>query len=162
MKSEFSIIKLMVYDFDGVMTDNRAYIDEAGNEMVMVNRSDGLAISMFRERGMLQLILSTERNPVVAKRAEKLGIECMSGVSNKEKRFIQYCMDNSIDTEKAAFVGNDINDIGVMRVAGFSLCPSDSYRAVQEVADYVLNTRGGMGVIREIYDLMVSDMVDNE
>ena len=73
-------IKLIVYDFDGVMTDNKVYIDQDGKETVKVNRGDGLGISEIKKLGIEQIIISTEKNLVVMKRAEKLGISCMKGI----------------------------------------------------------------------------------
>ena len=77
-------IKLFVYDFDGVMTDNKVYVDQDGKETVQVNRGDGLGISEIKKLGIEQIIISTEKNPVVVKRAEKLGIGCMQGIENKK------------------------------------------------------------------------------
>ena len=76
-------IKLLVYDFDGVMTDNKVYIDQHGNEMVQVSRADGLGVSEIQKLGIQQLILSTEMNPVVGARAKKLALYCLQGVDIK-------------------------------------------------------------------------------
>ena len=77
-------IKLIVYDFDGVMTDNKVYLDQSGNETVRVNRADGLGVSEIKKKGIEQIIISTETNPVVSKRADKLGISCLQGIENKK------------------------------------------------------------------------------
>ena len=84
-------IQLIVYDFDGVMTNNKVMIDENGNEFVQVNRADGLAISVIKEIGIDQIIISSEMNNVVSKRAEKLNITCLQGISNKKDSLIDYC-----------------------------------------------------------------------
>ena len=77
-------IDIIIYDFDGVMTNNKVYVDQNGNETVQVNRADGLGISEIKKLGIEQIIISTEKNPVVVKRAEKLGISCMQGIENKK------------------------------------------------------------------------------
>ena len=82
-------IKLIIYDFDGVMTDNKVYIDQNGNELVQVNRADGLAISEIIKLGIKQLIISTEKNPVVSARAKKLGIPCIQHIENKTNHDIK-------------------------------------------------------------------------
>jgi YrbI family 3-deoxy-D-manno-octulosonate 8-phosphate phosphatase len=84
-------IKIIYYDFDGVMTDNKVYADQNGNEMVQVNRADGLGIAEIKKLGIKQIIISTEKNPVVSARANKLGIPCLQGIENKKDALINYC-----------------------------------------------------------------------
>ena len=104
-------IDLIVYDFDGVMTDNRALVFDDGKEAVFVNRSDGLAVRLIKETGTKQLIMSTEKNPVVSARAQKIGIPCVQGVGSKLEVLSKYLAEHNINKEDVAFVGNDINDI---------------------------------------------------
>ena len=84
-------IKLIVYDFDGVMTNNKVYIDGNGNELVQVNRADGLGVSKIKKLGIEQIIISTEGNSVVTARARKLGIPCLQGIDNKKDSLMDYC-----------------------------------------------------------------------
>jgi len=147
-------IKLIVYDFDGVMTDNKVYVDQNGNEMVQVNRSDGLGVSEIKKLGIEQIIISTEKNPVVTARANKLGIYCLQGIDNKKGALINYCIKNDIDLQFTAFVGNDINDKEAMEVAGVTFCPSDAHESIKNISDNVLNTKGGDGLIREFFDIL--------
>ena len=93
MNSAINKIKLIVYDFDGVMTVNKVYVDQNGNEMVSVNRSDGLGVSEIKKLGIKQIIFSTEKNPVVSARAKKLGIYCLQNID--ELPLIQKCMSTS-------------------------------------------------------------------
>ena len=83
-------IKLLVYDFDGVMTDNKVYVDHHGNEMVQVSQADGLGIAEIRKLGIQQMILSTETNTVVSARAKKLDLSCLQGVDNKAQALVDY------------------------------------------------------------------------
>lgn len=147
-------IRLIVYDFDGVMTDNRVYVDQNGTEQVSVNRSDGLAISAMRRQGIPQIILSTETNPVVRKRAEKLGIPVIHGVENKKATLDAYLGEHHLDYEHVVYVGNDVNDLEVMKVVAFPVAPSDAQAEVKGVAKITTKARGGEGVIRELYDLL--------
>ena len=149
------MIKLIVYDFDGVMTDNKVYIDQNGNEMVQVNRADGLGVSEIKKLGIEQIIISTEQNPVVSARAHKLGIPCLQGIENKKMSLIDYCKDNDIDLKNVAYVGNDINDKEAMEIVGTTYCPSDSHESIKTISDYVFKTKGGEGVIRELLDLII-------
>ena len=150
-------IKLIVYDFDGVMTDNKVYVDQDGKETVQVNRGDGLGISEIKKLGIEQIIISTEKNPVVMKRAEKLNIECLQGIENKKSALINYCQKNDFELLNVAYVGNDINDKEVMEIAGTTYCPSDAHKSIQIITDYILKTKGGDGVVREILHLITNN-----
>lgn len=146
------MVSHIFYDFDGVMTNNKAYVDQNGNEMVQVDRSDGLGISEIAKLGIVQLILSTEKNSVVSARAKKLNIKCLQDVSNKKKTLIDYCRNNSINLKNIIFVGNDINDEDAMQIAGVSVCPNDAHPDIKKIASLQLKSCGGEGVIREIFD----------
>ena len=147
-------IKLVVYDFDGVMTDNKVYIDQNGSEIVQVNRADGLAVAEIKKLGIEQIILSTEVNPVVAQRAMKLQIPYFQGIDNKKDSLIDYCKINDIDIRQVAYVGNDINDKDAMEIVGFTFCPGDAHETIKEISDHVFKRNGGDGVIRELLDLI--------
>ena len=112
-------LKLLVYDFDGVMTDNKVYIDQNGIESVQVNRADGLGVSEIKKLGLKQLIISTEKNSVVGSRAEKLKIPFLQGIDDKKSSLINYCKEINIDLKHVGFVGNDINDKEAMEIVGF-------------------------------------------
>ena len=148
-------IKLMVYDFDGVMTDNKVYVDQNGKEMVQVNRGDGLGVSEIKKLGIQQIIISTEKNTVVSSRATKLGIPCLQGIENKKTVLMDYCEKNNITLNKVAYVGNDINDMEVMKIVDTRFCPPDAHCSIIAISDYVLKTKGGDGIIRELLDLII-------
>ena len=150
-------IKLIVYDFDGVMTDNKVYIDQNSNEMVQVNRADGLGISEIKKLGIEQIIISTEKNTVVSARAAKLGIPCLQGIDNKKLTLINYCNKNEINLQNVAFVGNDINDKDVISIVGTTFCPADAHKSIKSISDNILKTNGGDGVVRELFDLILKN-----
>ncbi len=147
-------IKVLISDFDGVMTDNRVWIDESGREMVCVNRADGLAVHMLRELGIDLVIMSTESNGVVAKRAGKLKVECIQSISDKAECLKKYCADRKISPQDVAYIGNDLNDLGALKIAGIKIVPGDAYEEVQNIADYVTKAMGGQGVIREVAGIL--------
>ena len=155
MEDNLNNIKLIVYDFDGVMTDNKVYVDQNGKEMVQVNRADGLGISEIKKIGIEQIIFSTETNLVVTARAKKLCIKCFQGIENKKVALIDYCNKNKIDLQYVAYVGNDINDKEVMEILGHSYCPSDAHKNIKNISDYILRTKGGDGIVRELFDLLI-------
>tara|TARA_B100001250_G_scaffold32052_1_gene26219 strand:+ start:11328 stop:11801 length:474 start_codon:yes stop_codon:yes gene_type:complete len=149
----FNNIKLIVYDFDGVMTDNKVYLDQLGNELVQLSRADGLAIAEFKKLNFQQIIISTEKNPVVSMRANKLKIECLQGIEDKKQALLQFCKKYNFNLKNVAYVGNDINDEEVMKIVAFRFCPLDAHKSIKSIAHNVLNKKGGDGVIRELLDL---------
>ena len=149
-----SIVKVIFYDFDGIMTDNKVYVDQNGNEMVQVNRADGLGVAEIKKMDIEQIIISTEKNPVVSSRANKLDIPCLQGVANKKYALTDYCQKNDIQILQVAYVGNDINDRDAMAITGFSFCPADAHETIKEISNHVLKRNGGDGVIRELLDLI--------
>ena len=145
-------VKIFVYDFDGVMTNNKVYVDQNGNETVRVNRADGLGVSEIKKLGIEQIIISTEKNPVVMKRATKLNIKCLQGIENKKSTLIDYHKKHKIEPSTICYVGNDINDFGAMSICGFRFCPSDASDEIKKISTHILQAKGGDGVIREIFD----------
>lgn len=150
-------ISLIVYDFDGVLTDNRVLVSEDGKESVTCNRSDGWWISKIKELGIPQIILSTEKNPVVSARGLKIGLEVIQGQKNKAAALHEFATKASVDFSKICYVGNELNDLEVMRAVGFSVAPQDSHPEILKVAKIVLATNGGAGVVRHLYDWLVND-----
>ena len=134
------------------MTDNRAIVSEDGKESVMVCRADGLGVNLIKEIGIPQMILSTETNSVVEARARKLGIQVIQGVDDKEKVLIAYCKENDVNPNDILYVGNDINDKEVMEIVGYPITPADAHNEIKSLAQMVLDTKGGQGVIRELAD----------
>lgn len=147
-------IKLIVFDFDGVMTDNRVILSETGEESVIVNRADGWGVGMLRDKGYPMVILSTEKNKVVAIRAGKLKIPVLHGIDNKASVLKDYCDKAKVDMQKVMYVGNDVNDFEAMQLVGVRVVPCDAHKKVKEIADIILEAPGGGGVVRELADML--------
>jgi len=145
-------VELVIYDFDGVMTNNKVLINENGKESVFCNRSDGLAISYIKEMGLPQIIISTEKNKIVEMRARKLGIQVIHGTDYKKNIVKKYCSDKNIDLNKVIFIGNDINDLETMKIVGYPIAPSDAHTIIKNEAKFLTKAKGGEGVIRELLD----------
>lgn len=152
---DFKSIECIIYDFDGVMTNNQCLIDQNGVESVFVNRSDGYAIAKIRDLGIKQVIVSTEKNCVVKRRADKLGIPVIHGVDDKGMEILKYCDINGIQASRTLFIGNDLNDLSAFKVVGFRGAPADAEEEILGVADWISSKRGGDGVIRELYRMMI-------
>tara|TARA_B100000941_G_C28442420_1_gene520395 strand:- start:307 stop:786 length:480 start_codon:yes stop_codon:yes gene_type:complete len=155
-------INLIIYDFDGVMTDNKVYVDQNGNETVQVNRADGLGVEGIKDLGLKQMILSTEVNPVVSVRAQKLNLLCHQGVKDKSLFIAQYCKNNDISMNNVAYLGNDINDYDAMKLVETAFCPSDAHQEIKNISHHILESKGGEGVVRELLDLMRKGIRKNE
>jgi YrbI family 3-deoxy-D-manno-octulosonate 8-phosphate phosphatase len=147
-----SSVRLIVFDFDGVFTDNTVYVNQEGVESVRCSRSDGLGLSRLRDLGVNLCIISTEENPVVGVRAKKLKLPCKQGVRDKAAAILDTCRELDVKPAETMFVGNDINDIPAFCAIGIPIAVADAY---PEVLPHVLactNKPGGMGAVREICD----------
>lgn len=147
-------IGAVVFDFDGVMTDNRVITDQSGVEAVSCDRSDGLGLARLRTAGLRLLVLSTERNPVVAARCAKLGLECIHGEEDKATRLVKWLGDEGIDPATTVYVGNDRNDMGCLELVGCPVVVADAYPEALQRALLVLDKPGGHGAVRELCDLI--------
>jgi len=146
--------KLVVYDFDGVMTDNTVSVDQDGREYIRANRSDGMGVGIIRKLGLEQVILSTEVNPVVKARADKIRLEAIHGIRDKASALLELADKRSISVAEVLFVGNDVNDAAGMALAGFKVAPADAHPSILAQADYITAAKGGEGVIRELADVL--------
>ncbi len=148
-------IKLIVFDFDGVFTDNKVLVLQNGTEGVFCNRSDGLGLSAVKKQGIITLVISTEINSVVSVRCKKLGIKCIQGCDNKLKILLKEARKLNIKLDEIAFLGNDINDLDCLNKVGFPGCVADSHPDVLRVCQYVTKHSGGNGAVREFCDFIV-------
>ena len=148
-------LKAVLFDFDGVLTDNKVYVSEDGKEMVRCNRSDGLAFEAFQRVGLPVFIVSREKNKVVAARAAKLRIPVIQAVEDKVEAVSALAQTQGFPPSEILFVGNDLNDLHVMAACGMSACPSDSHPRIRAIATFVLESKGGEGVAREVAEKLL-------
>ena len=153
-KEMLSTVKLIAFDFDGVFTDNTVYVTQGGVESVRCWRSDGLGIFRLQSIGVHVLIISTEKNPVVTVRANKLKMPCKQGVEDKAAAILQICTELGIAPEHTMFVGNDINDIPAFKSVGLPVAVADAYPEVDPYVLFQTEKSGGLGAVREICDLV--------
>ncbi len=153
-----SRIELVVFDFDGVFTDNRVLVFTDGSEGVVCDRGDGMGISLVRKAGVEIAVLSTELNPVVDARCRKLQIPCRHGLADKAAVLTELLAEKRLAADRVVYVGNDVNDLGCMQMVGFSVAVGDAHRCVLERADLVLKSHGGHGAVREFCDLLLQHL----
>jgi 3-deoxy-D-manno-octulosonate 8-phosphate phosphatase (KDO 8-P phosphatase) len=145
-------VRLVVFDFDGVFTDNRVWVNERGEEALAFSRSDGLGLRRLDEIGVGYLIVSMEKNPIVAARAKKLGAECVHGVDDKLPIVREHAKRLGVTLDETAYVGNDVNDAECLAAVGLPVVPADAWPEVVPLARLVLSRRGGDGCVRELCD----------
>lgn len=147
--------KLIVSDFDGVMTNNKVVTDHEGVESVICDRADGLGISIIKKMGIHFIVLSTERNPVVNARCRKLSIPFIQGCDDKLTALKQIANEQNMSLSDIIYVGNDINDLDCIKNVGCSVAVADSNPNVLRFATIILKSKGGEGAIRELSELII-------
>lgn len=150
--------RLVVFDFDGVMTDNRVWVSEDGTESVACNRSDGLGLEALRQLGIDLFVLSTEPNPVVGARCRKLGLPFEQNVRNKANRLWTLLRERNVTPSDVLYVGNDVNDLECMGIVGCGVAVADAHPDVRRIADITLSHAGGHGAVRELCDRLAAHL----
>lgn len=150
--------RLLVTDFDGVMTDNKIFLTEDGKEAVVCNRSDGWGISLLRKQNFPIVVLSTESNPVVQARCNKLNIPCYQNSSDKLLTLKQLAAEHKVLLSEIVYVGNDTNDLDCIRAVGCGVAVKDSHPEIRKAAKIVLSSKGGEGAIREVCEIILKSI----
>jgi N-acylneuraminate cytidylyltransferase len=155
-------VELVVLDFDGVFTDNRVWMDARGAEWVAAHRGDGWGLARLREHKVPVVVLSAEKNPVVAARCKKLGLPFVQGVDDKAIALKKMMKDRAVDPEHVVYLGNDMNDVPCFPLVGCALVVADAHPEARLQADVVLSRRGGFGAVRELCDLILKRRREEE
>jgi YrbI family 3-deoxy-D-manno-octulosonate 8-phosphate phosphatase len=148
-------VDLLVLDFDGVMTDDRVWVDQDGHESVAANRRDGLGIAMLHKLGVPMVVLSTEPNPVVAARCHKLNLPVIQGLSDKAAALQRLLTERHLDPAHVIYLGNDVNDLPCFPLVGCAVVVADAHPDVIPHADIILSNNGGHGAVRELSDRII-------
>jgi N-acylneuraminate cytidylyltransferase len=146
----------LVFDFDGVFTDNKVTVLEEGREAVVCDRSDGLGLERLRKAGWPILVLSKETHPIVSARCAKLKLECRQGIEDKRPELERWLRLRGLGLERTLYLGNDINDLPCLTAVGFPVAVADAYPEALRAARLVLSRPGGKGAIRELADLIAA------
>ncbi|MCB9247131.1 MAG: HAD hydrolase family protein [Ignavibacteriales bacterium] len=152
-------IKLVITDVDGVLTDGGLYYTSEGLVMKKFNVKDGMGMRLLRERGIKNGIITTDTSELIRIRGERLKVDHLYlGVWDKENKMKEICEIENILPENVAFIGDDVNDIGIINEVGFSASPNDAVDEVKNIVDLVLTKKGGEGVYREFSDLILKNL----
>lgn len=151
--TDVSRIKMFLTDCDGCLTDGGMYYSELGDELKKFNTRDGMALGLMKNNNIITGIITGECTKIVEKRAKKLSVDILEqGCKNKLQCVQKLCAQYSISLDSVLYIGDDINDIELLKAVGISCAPADAMPQVKEVVDYVSACRGGNGVIRDIYE----------
>ena len=152
------MIKLIVLDVDGTLTDGKLYMDDKDNSLKAFDVKDGFAIAQWIKLGGVVAIITGKTSEIVRRRKEELGIQELSqGISNKVSELNKLIIKYDFSMEEIAYIGDDINDLGVMSKVGFSACPKDAVSEVLERVDYIASKNGGNGAVREIFEKIMKE-----
>jgi YrbI family 3-deoxy-D-manno-octulosonate 8-phosphate phosphatase len=149
-------VDLVVFDFDGVFTDNRVWVDDTGRESVAAYRSDSLILSRMRDAGIDMFVISTEVNPVVAARCKKMKLPLLQGIEDKAAALLNLLAEKQVNPENVIYLGNDINDVPCFSIVGCAVVVADAQPEARTQADLQLSRPGGHGAVRELCDLILS------
>ncbi len=153
---EIPDIKMFLTDCDGCLTDGGMYYSEKGDELKKFNTRDGMGFSLLQKQGIVTGIITGEDVDLNRRRAEKLKLDILkAGCKDKLSTVKEICLERGVKLENVCYIGDDINDLELIRAVGYGCCPADAAAEVREAADYVASTKGGDGVIREIVNMIV-------
>jgi len=152
-------IKLFLTDCDGCLTDGGMYYSENGDELKKFNTRDGMGFRLLREKGIITGIITSESVDLNRRRAEKLKLDILeAGCKDKVLAVKRICEERGIDLKNVCYVGDDINDVELLKIVGFGCAPADAMAEAKEAARFITNAKGGEGVIREVIRKIISCM----
>lgn len=154
MEKKLKNIKFIGFDFDGVFTDARVYLNQDGVETIVCSRRDSLGLNQIRKLGIKLAVISMEPNPVITKRCEKLNIPCHTG-KEKLPMFKEVIKSEKLKPNQVAYFGDDLNDLECLKYAGLAFTVADGAPACLKEADYVTERRSGDHAVREVCDLIL-------
>jgi YrbI family 3-deoxy-D-manno-octulosonate 8-phosphate phosphatase len=157
-------LELIAFDFDGIFTDDKVYVDQTGKESVACSRFDSLGIAKLLneiERKNLKthvIVISTETNSVVSARCEKMKLQSFTGISDKADFLRNYSLVNGLDLVSSLYAGNDLNDFIAMSLFGVRFAPANAHPRIRKLATHRLKSFGGNGFIRELIELIAPEI----
>ncbi len=149
-------INILLTDVDGVLTDGGMYYSSKGDVMKKFHARDGMGVTLLRKKGIPTIIVTKEKTDMVRKWANKMKVvELFDGIQNKEKIVDVICKKYKVSVDQIGYIGDDVNDIELLKKVGFSATPKNGITKVQKIVDYICKKNGGEGAFREIADLLI-------
>ena len=157
LKEKIKKIKLIATDVDGVLTDGGMYYSSKGDTLKKFQAVDGMAVSILKRNTIPTVIITKERNQIVKQWSSKMNVDRLfDGIKNKEKIVPKLCKLYSLSENNIAYIGDDVNDLEILKRVGFSITPKDGNLEVKKIVDCICKSSGGEGVLREVCDLVIS------
>ena len=152
-------IKILATDVDCVLTDCGMYYTSEGDYMKKFHTRDGMGIALLRKCGISTIIVTKEKTKIVRNWAKKMKIDYVyDGIVDKEKILEKICKKYDITSSQVGYIGDDVNDLGLLKKVGFSATPNDGILDAQNIVDYVCKKKGGDGVLREVADIILHNI----
>ena len=157
IKEKCKKIKLVLSDVDGVLTDGGMFYSEHGEEIKKFNTRDGMGIELLKKNDIDTIFITKENSKISKSRAKKLNVKIFLGIQNKEKKLKDISEMYKIEPQSIAYIGDDVNDLPIMKLIGFSATPNDGVSEIKKIADYICKNNGGNGAFREFADLIINN-----
>ena len=152
-----SKIKVILTDVDGVLTDGGMYYSTKGDIMKKFHVRDGMGVTLLRKNTIPTIIVTKEKNEIIKQWSKKMKIDkLLMGIIDKEAVLEKICQNYGVQASEICYIGDDINDLGLLKLVGFSATPSDGIIEAQKICDYVCENNGGNGVFREVANMILS------
>ncbi len=147
-------IKLLIMDVDGTLTDGKVYMGAAGEAMKCFDIKDGYGIAnLLPKYGITPAIITGRKSEILLRRCEELKItHVYQGISEKTEKMNELMELLCVSPEQTAYIGDDLNDLDCMKMAGVTGCPSDAVKGIKEYVDFVSTLPGGSGAVREFIE----------
>ena len=150
------LIKLVITDVDGVLTDGGMYYSEKGEILKKFNAKDGMGVEILSQYKIKTILLTRENSNIVKKRGSKIKTAATYiGILNKKSQLKKISKKFKVPFTRIAYIGDDLNDLEIMKLVGFAATPADGIKDLRKIVDYVCKNNGGHGAFREIADLLV-------
>lgn len=151
-------IKIFVIDIDGTFTDGSIYYDETGNEIKKFSVKDGVGLVIARACGIRIMVLTGRACGATERRMRELGVDYLfQEIKDKRSFLSRFMAEHDIKEEELGYIGDDLNDLAAMGLAGFVGCPADACREVRELAKYISPLRGGCGAVRDVIEYFLTE-----
>ena len=152
-----SKIKVVLTDVDGVLTDGGMYYSTKGDIMKKFHVRDGMGVTLLRKNDIPTIIVTKEKNEIIKQWSKKMKIDkLLMGIINKEAVLEKICKNYDVQASEICYIGDDINDLGLLKLVGLSATPSDGIIEAQKICDYICKNNGGNGVFREVATMILS------
>jgi len=157
LKDKIKAIKIVATDVDGVLTDGGAYYSSRGDTMKKFHIRDGMGANLLRRNNIPTVIITKEKNQIIKQWAKKMNIyKVYDGIIHKEAILEKLCLEFKTKSDNICYVGDDVNDLELMKKVGVSACPNDAVSLVKEYATIVMKQKSGEAAFRELVDLILS------